>query len=84
MLRREHHCVLVNTCIGFRNQHYFIAFLAFLSASALYVSLASTHVLSTALLQPPSGLAQAVGSAADARAPRGARRPRSRRARGGR
>ena len=41
----DHHCMFTNACVGHANQHYFLTFLAFLSASTLYVLTAATYAL---------------------------------------
>ena len=36
ILRRDHHCFFVGKCVGYYNHRYFIAFLMYLTASAIY------------------------------------------------
>ena len=43
--RMEHHCPLLNTCIGFRNQHYAVRLFAFLCAMGAYLLLGTMRVL---------------------------------------
>ena len=50
--RMDHHCMFTNACVGHANQHYFITFLAFLTASTLYVLCATTYALAAS--RPPS------------------------------
>ena len=50
--RMDHHCMFTNACVGHANQHYFVTFLAFLSASTLYVICATTYALCAT--RPPS------------------------------
>ena len=43
--RMDHFCMFTNACVGHANQHYFMCFLAFLSASTLYVLCATSYAL---------------------------------------
>lgn len=57
----QHHCVLLNTCIGHRNLHYFVGALGYALAAAAYVALAAGCALRREIL--PSLLAAAAAAA---------------------
>ena len=56
--RMDHFCMFTNACVGHANQHYFMCFLAFLSASTLYVLCATSYAL--AATKPASLFADAL------------------------
>ena len=45
ILRMEHHCAFLNTCIGHANHHYYLRFLLFLMLAGAYVASAAAYLL---------------------------------------
>ena len=45
VMRMDHHCAFLNTCIGHANHVYFLRFLLFLAASTLYVFCGAAYAL---------------------------------------
>ena len=72
VLRMDHHCALLNTCIGHRNHHYYLRLLASVSAAGVYMAVGASCMLRAAggdMVAPAGGnTTGSAGAAADASA----------------